>query len=60
VSDTSNVFGRDEALHERLRQPARVAARCDAAGVDARGPEPVGADDPRVAPARRELARVLF
>ena len=36
-----SVLGRDEAEHERLREAARVAARRDPAGVDARGPQPV-------------------
>ena len=40
-SGARRVLGRGEAEHERLRQAARVAARRDAARVDARRPEPV-------------------
>ena len=41
LAQVGDVLGGREAEHERLREPARVAAGRDAAGVDARGVEPV-------------------
>src|SRR3954470_20041904 len=39
------ILGGGEAEYERLGEPARVAAHRDAAGIDARRPEPLDADD---------------